>query len=241
MSTRPSCSLGNSDGARRPSTRHPGSPRLRTTAAWLARVHWVRVAELTAGEPSGLFAMEGRPLRLLPARGRPRAVGGSLGEHRPPGDAVRHRPRRRGRGGRAGRRLAPGLRVGAAPGRAGPGEPDAHRGSRTAPASPPGRRAPRVARGARGGARTQPRRTDGIAVVMLLWRDTVASPRLQSTSSSARPLPPRAPPSRTTCAPVVVAHRPTPTPRSAGRSSTTAAPPPNAPAGQPWSPPPGAP
>ena len=30
------------------------------------------------------------------------------------------------------------------------GEPDAHRGSRTAPASPPGRRAPRVARSARG-------------------------------------------------------------------------------------------
>ena len=41
-------------------------------------------------------------------------------------------------GGRPGRGLASGLCVGAAPGRAGPSEPDADRGSRTAPASPPG-------------------------------------------------------------------------------------------------------
>ena len=49
----------------------------------------------------------------------PAPVGGSLGGHRPSRDAVRHRQRRRGRG---------------------------RRGSRTAPASPLGRRAPRVAR-----------------------------------------------------------------------------------------------
>ena len=48
---------------------------------------------------------------------------------------------------RPGRGVAAGLRVGAAPGRAGSGEPDADRGSRAAPASPLGRRAPRVARG----------------------------------------------------------------------------------------------
>ena len=51
----------------------------------------------------------------------------------------------------------PGFASAAAPGRAGPGEPDADRGCRTAPASPPGRRAPGVARSSRGGARTQPR------------------------------------------------------------------------------------
>ena len=69
----------------------------------LAGEHWVRVPDLTAGERSGLFAMED-------------ALYGCY------------------------------LRVGD---RAGPGEPDADRGSRTAPASPPGRRAPRVARCAR--------------------------------------------------------------------------------------------
>ena len=35
----------------------------------LAREHWVSVPELTAGERSGLFAMGGRSLRLLPACG----------------------------------------------------------------------------------------------------------------------------------------------------------------------------
>ena len=43
-----------------------------------------------------------------------------VGGHRPPRDAVRHRPRRRGLGGGAGGWLAAGLRVGSAPGRAGP-------------------------------------------------------------------------------------------------------------------------
>ena len=56
----------------------------------------------------------------------------------------------------------PGFASALPPGRAGPGEPDADCGSRTAPASPLGRRAPRVARGTRSGARTQPRRTDGM-------------------------------------------------------------------------------
>ena len=35
----------------------------------LAREHWVRVPELTAGERSGPLRDEGRSLRLLPARG----------------------------------------------------------------------------------------------------------------------------------------------------------------------------
>ena len=84
-----------------------------------------------------------------------------------PAHAVRHRPRRRGRAGRPSRGVAAGLRV--APGRTGPGEADADRGPGKAPASPPRRRAPRVARGTRGGARAQPRGTDGMtAVVMLL-------------------------------------------------------------------------
>ena len=58
--------------------------------------------------------------------------------------------------------LAAGLRVGSAPGRAGPGEPDADRGPRTASAPAAGGRTPCPPRGARGGARTQPRRTDGM-------------------------------------------------------------------------------
>ena len=128
----------------------------------LAREHWIRVPELTAGERSGLFAMEDALLWLLPTRGRPRAVGGSLGGHRPPRDAVRHRPRRRGRGGRPGRGLACRASRRRCTRTRGPGEPDADRGPGKAPASPPGRRAPRVARGARGGAPAQPRRTDGM-------------------------------------------------------------------------------
>ena len=44
----------------------------------------------------------------------------------------------------------------------GPGEPDADRGPRTASAPAAGGRTPCPARGARGGARTQPRRTDGM-------------------------------------------------------------------------------
>ena len=50
----------------------------------------------------------------------------------------------------------------AAPGRAGSGEPDADRGPRTAFAPAVGKRTPCPARGARGGAPTQPRRTDGM-------------------------------------------------------------------------------
>ncbi|MDE0189805.1 MAG: hypothetical protein OXQ90_00470, partial [Gammaproteobacteria bacterium] len=38
----------------------------------LASEHWVRVPELTAGERFGPLRDEGRPLWLLPARGRPR-------------------------------------------------------------------------------------------------------------------------------------------------------------------------
>ena len=117
----------------------------------LAREHWVKVPELTAGERSGLFAMEdalyGCYLRVGAG-----AVGGPVGRHRPPRDAVRDRPRRRGRGGGAGGGLAAGLRVGSAPGRAGSGEPDADRGPRTASAPAAGGRPPRPARGARGGA-----------------------------------------------------------------------------------------
>ena len=54
--------------------------------------------------------------------------------------------------------LAAALRVGTAPGRAGPGEPDADRGPRPASAPAAGGRTPCPTRGARGGARTQPRK-----------------------------------------------------------------------------------
>ena len=50
----------------------------------LAREHWVRVPELTAGERSGLFAMEDA-LRLARARSSGRKLGrpkGSLGVSR---------------------------------------------------------------------------------------------------------------------------------------------------------------
>ena len=159
------------DGARRPLHGIPprrglpviGYVERRTTRRMLAREHWVRVPELTAAERSGLFAMRGRPLRLLPARGRPGALGGPLARHRPPGDAVQASagPPRSRRAERAAGWL-PGLRLDSAPGRAGPGELDADRGPRTASAPAAGGRTPRLARGARGGARTQPRRKDGI-------------------------------------------------------------------------------
>ena len=77
--------------------------------------HWVRVPELTAGERSGLFAMEDALYGCYLRVGDPGPWAGPLGRHRPPGDAVRHRPGRRGRGGRAGRGVAAGLCVGAAP------------------------------------------------------------------------------------------------------------------------------
>ena len=87
----------------------------------LAREHWVRVPELTAEERSRLFAMGGRSLRLLPALGRPGAVGGFLGGHRPPGDAVPGLGRAAAV--EAADRAAgwlPGFASGSAPGREGP-------------------------------------------------------------------------------------------------------------------------
>ena len=126
----------------------------------LAREHWVRVPELTAGERSGLIAMEDALYGCYLRVGDPGPWAGPWA-----GIARLEMPSGIGRAAaveaadQAAGRL-PGFAVGAAPGRAGSGEPDADRGSRTAPASPPGRRAPRVARGSRGGARTQ-RRKDG--------------------------------------------------------------------------------
>ena len=145
-----------------------------------------------------------------------------------------------------------GLLVGPAQGRAGPGQPDADRGPGKAPASSPRRRAPRVARGTRGGTRTQPQGPDGmIAVVMLLWRDAVASPKRWRPHVCAAAAGVSGPPRRGRSAlrrPPVGCHRGgrlreddfarpwwwlTPTPRSAGRSSTTAAPPTSPPRGSP--------
>ena len=50
----------------------------------LAREHWIRVPELTAGERSGLFAMEDALYGCYLRVGHP----GPLGGHRPPRDAV---------------------------------------------------------------------------------------------------------------------------------------------------------
>ena len=82
------------------------------------------------------------------------------------------------RGGGAGGWLAAGLGVGSAPGRTSPGEPDADRGPRTASAPAARGRTPRPARGAGGGARKQPRRTDG----MIADRRPTGSPRPSATS-----------------------------------------------------------
>ena len=84
----------------------------------LAREHWVRVPELTAGERSGLFAMEDALYGCYLRVGDPGTVGGSLGGQRPPRDAVQAsaatlRSRRRtgrGAGCRASRRLCNGTR-----------------------------------------------------------------------------------------------------------------------------------
>ena len=81
----------------------------------------------------------------------------------------------------------------------GPGEPDADRGPRTASAPAAGGRTPCPARGARGGARTQPRRTDGMI-------DDEGTHRLVASGGLG-------------------AGGRTPAPRSESRSSTTAAPP----------------
>ena len=89
-----------------------------------------------------------------------------------------------------------------------PGEPDADRGPRTASAPAAGGRTPCPARGARGGARTQPRRTDGmiddegrIGLVASVGSGRVDQPRGGSRRPRVEP----------------------PAPRSASRSSTTAA------------------
>ena len=82
------------------------------------------------------------------------------------------------RGGGASGWLAAGLGVGSAPGRTGRGEPDADRGPRTASAPAARGRTPRPARGAGGGARKQPRRTDG----MIADRRPTGSPRPSATS-----------------------------------------------------------
>ena len=86
----------------------------------LAREHWVRVPELTAGERSGLFAM-GDVLDVCYLRvGDPGPWAGPWAGIARSRDAVRHRPRRCGRGGGAGGWLAAELRVGSAPGHTGP-------------------------------------------------------------------------------------------------------------------------
>ena len=129
----------------------------------LTREHWVRVPELTAGERSGLFAMGDALYGCYLRVGDPGVVGGPLGGHRPPRRCrqasaattpVEAAERAAGWAAR--------LRLGSAPGRAGPGEPDADRGTRTASAPAAEGHTPRVARGARGSARTQPRRTHGM-------------------------------------------------------------------------------
>ena len=128
----------------------------------LAREHWVRVPELTAGERSGLFAMKDALYGCYLRVGDPGPWAGPWAGiarlEMPSGigrDAAVEAAERSGG-------LAAGLRVGSAPGRAGPGEPDADRGPRTASAPAAGGRTPCPTRGARGGARTQPRRTDGM-------------------------------------------------------------------------------
>ena len=105
------------------------------------------------------------------------------------------------RGGGPGGGLAARLRVGAAPGRASAGEPDADRRPRAAPAPAAGRRAAGPSRGARGGARTQPTRRDGMS-------DDVGGTRSPSTWVLR--------PSSTSWS------RSPPTCRTAGRSPTTA-------------------
>ena len=122
----------------------------------------VRVPELTAGERSGLFAMEDALYDCYLRVGDLGPWAGLARLEMPSG--IGHDATVEAADQAAG--WLPGSCVGAAPGRAGPGEPDADRGSRTAPASPSGRRAPRVARGARGRTRTQPRRTDGMIAVV---------------------------------------------------------------------------
>ena len=128
----------------------------------LTREHWVRVPELVAGERSGLFAMEdalyGCYLRV-----------GDAGPWAGPwaGIARLEMPSGIGRSAavEAVERAAgwlPGFASALHRDARAPGEPDADRGSRTASAPAAGGRTPRPARGARGGARTQPRRTDGM-------------------------------------------------------------------------------
>ena len=104
-------------------------------------------------------------------------------------------------------------------------------------------RASRCARCARG-CSTQPREPNGmIAVVMLLWRDTgriapsAGGLTFAAGPSSRQRATHRGPRTTSSSAPVAVAHRLTPTPLSAGRSSTTAAPPTSRARTPPWEPP----
>ena len=85
-----------------------------------AREHWVRVPELTAGKRSGLFAMKDALYGCYLRVGDPGPWAGPCA-----GIARLEMPSSIGRdatveGGRPGRGVAAGLRVGAAPGRTGP-------------------------------------------------------------------------------------------------------------------------
>ena len=127
----------------------------------LAREHWVRVPELTAGERSGLFAMKDALYGCYLRVGDPGPWAGPWA-----GIARLEMPSGIGR---AAAVEAADQAAGWLPGfasalhrDAGPGEPDADRGPRTASAPAAGRRTTCPAGGARGGARTQPRRRDGV-------------------------------------------------------------------------------
>ena len=155
-------------GPRRlPADRRPGRPRparCRRGPGWGTGAGVSGATDLVAP-----VAPEGTPARPWPEapwqpRRPPPAGGGTCAGPRP-GRAslempVRDRPRRPGRGGgasggagcRSSRWLCTGTR--------GPGEPDADRGPRTASAPAAGGRTPCPAGGARGGARTQPQRTE---------------------------------------------------------------------------------
>ena len=118
----------------------------------LAREHWVRVPELTAGERSGLFAMEDALYGCYLRVGDPGLWAGPWAGiarlEMPSGIARDAAVEGGGAGGGLAAGLAAGLRVGSAPGPgAGPGEPDADRGPRTASAPAAGGRTPRPARG----------------------------------------------------------------------------------------------
>ena len=113
----------------------------------LAREHWVRVPELTAGERSGLFAMEDALYGCYLRVGDPGPWAGPWA-----GIARLEMPSGIGRAAAveaADRPRAgwPGFASALHPDARAPLKPDADRESRTPPASPPERRAPRDARG----------------------------------------------------------------------------------------------